>query len=244
MKEYLNSLNWLSVLAIVVAVEMQIGNGTMSITNMFPETWVPYVKVWMGNLGTVGALILAEGSRGRVSASSLPSVQSIGKLAIMLAVILACLTLAPSAHAAQVGKKQITKAQATANPLVVLQTFTETDLQAALADATANNDTAAVNCYTALLPIVQSGVANPLPAGLGGFQLLQKARDAKTLLSNLQSPNGPLAKLNIACAPLIIDAQNTMIQLGIVGGGVIAVGATGGVALPGLQGLLASLGGL
>lgn len=163
---------------------------------------------------------------------------------MMLALLIATTAMTPPVAMAASGKKQVTKAQATANPLVVLQTFTETDLQAALTDATANNDTAAVNCYTALLPIVQSGVANPLPTGLGGFQLLQKARDAKTLLSNLQSPNGPLAKLNIACAPLIIDAQNTMIQLGIVGGGVIAVGATGGVALPGLQGILASLGGL
>lgn len=132
-------------------------------------------------------------------------------------------------------------AQTTVDPLAVIQKFTETDLTAALADATANNDTAAINCYTALLPIVKSGVANPLPTSLGGFQLLQKARDLKTMLSNLQSPNGPLAQLNIACAPLVLDVQNTMVLLGVVGGGVALTGGAGGLALPGLGALIPGL---
>jgi hypothetical protein len=148
-------------------------------------------------------------------------------------------TKAPAAKSAN--GKSITKTAAVANPITVFQTFTEADLNAALADATANNDAAAAACYSALLPIVQSGVANPFPTGLGGFQLLQKARDAKALVANLQSPNGPLAKLNVACAPLVLDAQNTLIQLGIIGGGVIAVGATGGITLPALSALIPAL---
>jgi hypothetical protein len=117
-----------------------------------------------------------------------------------------------------------------------LQTFTVADLQTALADAQAQTppDTTSALCYTALIPIVEAGVNNPLPAGLGVFQALQKARDAKALLANIQSPNGPLAALNIACAPLVLDAQNTLIQLGIVGG---TVAATGGLALPALPAL-------
>jgi hypothetical protein len=115
----------------------------------------------------------------------------------------------------------LTKTQATQNPIAVIQNFTVTDLQAALDDATANNDIAAISCYTALIPIVQSGITNPLPKGVGAFQLLQKARDLKAIAANLQSPNGPLAKLNIACAPLLIDAQNTLIQLGVLGGSIL-----------------------
>jgi hypothetical protein len=88
---------------------------------------------------------------------------------------------------------------------------------------------------------VQSGVANPLPAGLGGFQLLQKARDLKTMLANLQSPNGPMAQLNLACAPLVLDVQNTMVLLGVVGGGVALTGGAGGLALPGLGALIPGL---
>lgn len=110
---------------------------------------------------------------------------------------------------------------ATANPLSVLQKFTTDDLQAALLDAQANKDIAAVNCYTALIPLVQSGVANPLPKGLGAFQALQKARDLKAMLANLQSPNGPLASLNIACAPLVMDVQTTLIQLGVSGAAML-----------------------
>jgi hypothetical protein len=131
---------------------------------------------------------------------------------------------------------KVTPAQAQANPLAVLQTFTVGDLQTALADAQAQTppDTTSALCYTALIPIVAAGVNNPLPAGLGVFQALQKARDAKALLANIQSPNGPLAALNIACAPLVLDAQNTLIQLGIVAG---TVAATGGLALPALPAL-------
>jgi hypothetical protein len=148
--------------------------------------------------------------------------------------------LAPAANA----KKPIPKATAEANPVVVLQQFTVDDLQAALTDALAQTppDTIASDCYAALIPIVQTGVGNPLPTGLGGFQLLQKARDLKSAAANLQSANGPLAGLNKACAPLVMDVNLTLIQLGIVGGGVLA---TGGVALPvtlpGILGLFSGL---
>jgi hypothetical protein len=133
------------------------------------------------------------------------------------------------------------KTQTVANPLAVIQAFTEADLTAALADATANKDTAAINCYTALLPIVQSGVANPLPTTLGGFELLQKARDLQSMLASLQSPNGPLSQLNIACAPLVLSVQNTLVLLGVVGGGVALTGGAGGLALPGLGALIPAL---
>ena len=130
--------------------------------------------------------------------------------------------------------KSISKTAATANPILVLQSFTVTDLQAALQDAQSQTppDTAAISCYSALIPLVQSSIANPLPASAGGFQLLQKARDAKAALANIQSPNGPLAQLNMACAPLVLDIQNTLVQLGIVGGAVAVAGPAGGLVLP------------
>jgi hypothetical protein len=87
-------------------------------------------------------------------------------------------------------------------------------------------------CYTALIPIVQTGVANPLPAGLGGFQLLQKGRDLKSAIANLQSPTGPLASLNQACAPLVLDVEHTLVQLGIVGGAIAVAGPAAGLTLP------------
>jgi hypothetical protein len=147
-------------------------------------------------------------------------------------VIIAALSVSLASEAyAQAKTAKVTKAAATANPVVVLQTFTVADLKSALADANAQTppDTVAANCYMALIPIVQSGATNPLPTGIGGFQLLQKGRDLKATIANLQSPTGPLAALNTACAPLIVDTQATLIQLGIIGGGVAA---TSGLTLP------------
>jgi hypothetical protein len=170
-----------------------------------------------------------------------------------LAPTLLCLALAAMPAQAQSGKtvpvpqpkpaasKPLTTAAVQSNPLALIKTFTAEDLQAALADAQAQNppDTAAANCYTALLTVVQSNVANPLPAGPGIFQALQKARDAKAVLANLQSPTGPLAGLNTACAPLVLDAQNTLLMLG-VNVGLVASPAGAPIALAGLPAAVAA----
>lgn len=125
------------------------------------------------------------------------------------------------------------------NPLQLLQQFSIDDLNAALTDAQAQNppDVTSINCYTALIPIIQSNVANPLPAGPGVFQLAQKVRDFKALTANLQSPTGPLASLNQACAAWVLDGVNTFIGLGAKVGLVVGTGGLGGVlpALPGLN---------
>lgn len=146
----------------------------------------------------------------------------------------ACLALVAAPAYAQTNttpKVKLTAAAVKANPVAVIQAFTVTDLQAALADARGQTppDTVSAQCFTALIPIVQSGVANPFPTGLGAFQALQKARDAQAFVSNLQSPTGPLSALNVACAPLILSTQNTLIGLGVIGGAVVG---TGGIALP------------
>jgi hypothetical protein len=101
-----------------------------------------------------------------------------------LAPALVCLALAATSTHAQSGRtvpqpksaasRQLTPAAVQNNPLALIQNFAVEDLQAALADAKAQTppDTAAANCYTALLAVVQSNVANPLPAGPGIFQAL------------------------------------------------------------------------
>jgi hypothetical protein len=129
------------------------------------------------------------------------------------------------------GKMQLQTSDVEQNPITLIQQFSVDDLNAALVDAQGQNpvDTVAVNCYTALIPIVQSNIANPLPAGPGLFQLAQKVRDFKALTANLQSPTGPLAALNTACAPWVLDGINTFIGLGTQVG-LIAAG--GGLPLP------------
>jgi hypothetical protein len=129
---------------------------------------------------------------------------------------------------------KLTTAQAMANQVALIQAFTVSDLQAALADAQVQSppDTVSASCYSALIPIVQSTVANPLPASLGGFQALQKARDFQNLVASLQSQNGPLAPLVTACAPLILSVQNVILGLGLKAGLVSGTMLSGGLALP------------
>lgn len=116
------------------------------------------------------------------------------------------------------------------NPVTALQQFTVADLQAALADAQAQTppDTTAANCYTALIPIVQTNVKNPLPSGMGGFQAFQKARDLITNASQIQSSFTGGA-LNTACAPLVLSAQNTILMLATQVGVKIAMPAIPGI---------------
>lgn len=143
------------------------------------------------------------------------------KKAFTILLLLASPALAQPNKPAPAAK--LTSAQVQQNPATLLQQFTLEDLQAALADAQAQNppDMTAINCYQALIPIIQTGVGNPLPKGPGVFQAAQKVRDAKAQLANLQSPTGPLAQFNQACAAYILDAQNTIIGLGAALGIVI-----------------------
>jgi hypothetical protein len=93
--------NWVMVLGIVVAVETQIGNGSMSLANMFPELWIPYVKAWAANLGSMGALIVAAGSRQQTNAMA-----TMAKVVVVGAIVF--LALGGGEARAQVKKPQIT----------------------------------------------------------------------------------------------------------------------------------------
>lgn len=94
-----------------------------------------------------------------------------------------------------------------------LQKFTVADLQAADADAKAHGDTIASTCYEALIPAVQSQTANlpaALPAGL--FTAFQEGRDGIDAIEDV--PAG-LKGLNVACGPLVLDAEQTVVALGL-----------------------------
>jgi hypothetical protein len=172
-------------------------------------------------------------------------------LKIIFAATLVCsafpaLAQTPTKTVAKVTVTKLTTAQALSNQVALIQSFTVADLQAALADAQGQTppDTISASCYSALIPIVQSNVISPLPAGLGGFQALQKARDLQAFAASLSAPNGPLAPLVTACAPLILSVQNVLVGLGLKAGIVAGVATTGGVTLPIALPSLSALGGL
>lgn len=145
---------------------------------------------------------------------------------------------------------KLTAQQVQQNPLVLIQQFTTNDLNNAIALAQAQTppDTVAVACWQVLLPIVQAAQTAPGGASAGNaLQLgiatgIQDTRDAQSLIANLQSPTGPLAKVNTACAPVVVQLNTTLTLLG-VGGGVVAAGgpaaATG--AIGALNALLLAL---
>ena len=126
---------------------------------------------------------------------------------------------------------KISESAAKQNPAAILQQFTLGDLQNALADAQAQTppDMIASNCYQQLITVVQSPAVNPLPSQLGAFSAFQKARDLKNIVVALQTPNGPLAQLNVACAPLVVDLNTTLVNLGIIGGAVVGTGGLLGI---------------
>lgn len=84
-----------------------------------------------------------------------------------------------------------------------LQATVVADLQAASADAKLHNDTRHGACWDALIPFVQSGLANPLPNKPGLFLLVQKGFDFSA------SAGQPLVPTNVAqaCGPVVLDLK-------------------------------------
>lgn len=99
MTKLLGSFNWVVWLGILVAIETQIGNGSMSLANTVPDAWVPFVKAWAANLGSIGALIMSAGAfKSDGGNSSAPVNTNVAKV-LLLAFALSAL-LAPRAFAA------------------------------------------------------------------------------------------------------------------------------------------------
>lgn len=89
-----------------------------------------------------------------------------------------------------------------------LQNLIVSDLQNASADAKAHNDTRHGPCWDALIPFVQSGLANPLPNKPGLFLLVQKGFDFS---ANANQPLVPTAVAQ-ACGPVVLDLKVSFAQ--------------------------------
>jgi hypothetical protein len=249
MFDFFKKLNWTTILSFAVAIEMQIGNGSMSLAHMFPDVWIPIIQAWSGNLATIGAVWMGSVSFGtkRVPRDSIaiegntalafnPGPLSDNRLAtgavitslakdakvvgaLLLAIMLA--SMMPFDAFAQGGKVSVTMTKdkaPTKDPLSVLKTIAINDAQAALDDATANQDQTAIDCWTALLLAI-TNAQNPLPTKLGAFLALQKARDAVRGVDMFKAGVGPLADLKNKCAAVIVDTNTFLVRLGVLSGG-------------------------
>jgi len=116
---------------------------------------------------------------------------------------------APQARAASV---PVTTSPTLPNPFATLfnsvKTFTVADLQAALDDANAQSppDTRHAACWQALIPIAQANLTNPLPAGVGAAQAIQKVFDDSKIFGS-QPWKDAVAQ---ACALTELDLQTTL----------------------------------
>lgn len=107
---------------------------------------------------------------------------------------------------------------ASTNPAAALQQFTLTDVQNALADAQANHDTVAANCYTALEAAIKAQAPATAVPVTGVLSAFQKMRDLQ------QGVQVGLPALNIPCAPLVLSTQQTLLKLGLGAGAVAVLG--------------------
>lgn len=101
-----------------------------------------------------------------------------------------------------------------------LKSFTVADLQAADADAKAHGDAVASMCYEALVPIVGNADLLPTAPPQGGFSAFQAGRD---VVKGAQGLPQQVQQLNVPCAPLVLDVQQTLVRLGLIGGGAAAL---------------------
>jgi hypothetical protein len=96
---------WTMYLGLLVAVEQAIGHGTVSLTNLIPEQWAPYVTSWCNFLAFVGTSIMTYQA---AMSSPLPRpmvntpIAPAAKIAILLAALGAGLFAMPSDANAQV----------------------------------------------------------------------------------------------------------------------------------------------
>lgn len=108
-----------------------------------------------------------------------------------------------------------------------IQTLTLTDAQNALAAAKSGGDTDAVACYTDLVNYLSSLPTGSTTTVTGALGALEQAR----LLNNQVSAGIP-ANIHKDCAIIVIDAQETALKLGLIGGASKLSLIGGGVIKP------------
>lgn len=238
---------WVFYLGILVTIETAIGQGTVKLTNLMPDMWVPMITGWCTLLAFVGNVVMTA-LAGYSSKQAGPLVKPI----IILAVVLGSFAFQNEARAqtprltgniprdiaALTSPKPAANTAATA-PLSginfntigqKLQALAKdvidkgiADLSAASTDAQNHNDLIAKPCWDA-----QSAFLKQLPAEwqtppteIGPALAIQISRDLiNSITGNDQS------SLKVACAALIGD------QISIINQTLAIVGIAGIAGLP------------
>ena len=135
------------------------------------------------------------------------------------------------------------------DPLGQIAGFAVTDLQAAEAEATAQNDAIAKPCYPALVAFVQSlqAQAGTLTGGTsvkGGFSGFQAARGLRlTVEAGAASGLKSLVPdyLKLGCSALVLDEQTFLVKLAALAGAGAVTAGIGPALAPAIPALLPKL---
>jgi len=102
--------------------------------------------------------------------------------------------------------------QTPADILAPVRSFAVADVQEALATAKANNDQEGMLCYAGLLDVLNAGLP-PVGQVKGAVSAFESGRVVVTAAT---TQSGAVAKqINLACAPLFLDAQATLVKIGL-----------------------------
>lgn len=247
---------WAFWLGVVIFLEQGVGQGTVKLTNVIPDGWIPYVVSWCALLAWAGGAI--QTALIGYSSKDKGPLTSVAKAAITVAVLAGSLFAFSGDARAQTRPKLTGNiaadiANATAKPGVALTGNIQQDLQAlwqkivtsSLADlnyaaamaASANTTTSAIRlqCVKAIIQLNEqaSGVnlknADGTPMVKPDPHLFTDVESLAEIIDNL-SPQGPLF---VSCAGAAQLAKTNV--LAFVNG--VVTGVAGFAAMPVIPGL-------
>ena len=119
---------WGALVSVLVAVELAIGHGTVSLTNAIPASWIPVVQAWCNILAFFGSTLaggmalFSSNATGLLVNNPAPIIPPAVKTALIAALFLPLFLMSGQASAATLPKPALT-----GNPIADLKT----DLRAA-----------------------------------------------------------------------------------------------------------------
>ena len=223
---------WAFWLGILIFLEEGIGQGTVKLTNVLPDSWIPYVVAWCALLawagGAVQTALIGFSNKQQGPLITAPVVPPSVKPLLLVGLALTALLMfgVGSAQAQNKVLKDVISGGAANAPSTSTGTTLPKDLLAALDDkllpdlkyakamADANSNTITSNCWGAWIDIIQNRQAAlknpdgtlmtaPDPHLLSDFERAVELRNA------LQ----PDSKFSIACSPVAVMVKQDILGL-------------------------------
>lgn len=230
MQDFFKGLNWICVLGIVILIEQSIGQGTVSLTNLIPESWIPVVKGWCTLLAFVGTTIMTYGSYGARPPLPAPKLPMAATIALLVGAGLLAMLLAPGDANAQAKKApiftgnlisdvkaNISNGNSILTPQQLLDGIAQVNLgmlKYAKAQAKAANNNVTLPCWSAWVDLI-STAQKPLldddgqPLAKPDPNLFGDLESASELLQALQ----PGGSIQVGCGAMADATKKSVLQI-------------------------------